>query len=164
MWHSTHDFHKENKNIGGLSSSRTLSPPIISPFLIPPLTSRHLSQSHSTLPYTSPPPHLSHLPSSSATFAFPLPSQPHPSLRSPNHFLPHGRQSLVGPCEFFPSTSLHITPIHTLSYCHLQMSHWSQTKTIHGLETSGWTRRSHWHRMRSVMGVRPSPNTNEDSY
>jgi hypothetical protein len=164
MWHSAHDFHRENEKIGGLSSSSTLSPPITSPFPIPPLTSRHLSHSHSTLPYTSPPPRLSHLPHSSATSAFPLPPQPRPSLRSPNRFLPHGRRSLVGPCEFSPSTSLHITPAHTLSDCHLQSSHWSQTKTIHGLEASGWTRRSHWHRLRTVMGVRPSPNPNEDSY
>jgi len=144
MWHSTHDLHRENEKIAGLSSSSTLSPPITYPFLIPPLTSWHLSHSHSTFPC-----HHNLVPASAP---------------SPNQFLPHGHRSHVGPCEFSPSTSLHITPVHTLSDCHLQSSHWSQTKIIHGLKASGWTRRSHWHRLRTIMGVRPNPNPNEDSY
>jgi hypothetical protein len=164
MWHYAHDFHRENEKIGGISNSSTLSPPITSPFPIPPLTSQHLSHSHSNLPYTSPPPPYH-------TSLIPLPPLPFPCYRNlvpasapPNRFLPHGHHSLVGPCEFSPSTSLHITPVHTLSNCHLQSSHWSQSKTSHGLEASGWTRRSHLHRLRTVMGVRPNPNPNEDSY
>jgi hypothetical protein len=98
MWHSAHDFHRENENIGCLSNSSTLSPPITSHFPIPPLTSRHLSHSHSNIPYTSPPPFLSHLLHSSTTSTFPLLPQPHPSLFSP------------------PITSFHMAISHSLGH------------------------------------------------
>jgi hypothetical protein len=102
------------------SASHPLTPVLHSSFSTP-LTSRHLS-------LMSPPPVL----------VSPLPLPPLPLLlppflvpasTPPNRFLPHGHRSLVVPCKFAPSTSLHITPAHTLSACHLQHPYWSQKKT-----------------------------------
>jgi hypothetical protein len=139
-------------HLSHLPSRYLLSPLDTCPTHIPISLTRHLLPAYHTSLISLPP--------------LPFPCYRNPFLASapPNHFLPHGRYSLVGPCDFSPSSSLHITPAHTLSYFHLQSSHWSQTKTIHGLEASGWTHRSHWHRLRTIMGVMPNPNSNEDSY